>query len=273
MIIRPAPEAVKLFAATERSNYNTSCMDLSIVIPAYNESDRLRATLSTLVHYFSGSGIEWEIIVVDDGSEDRTPDTVAEYRSEQDDSIASNIRLKSISHQGKGAAVAAGVEDSQGSWVLMTDADLSTPITEWEHIEKELSNGAQVVAGSRQIRGAQVEIHQPWLRQSLGIMFGLMVRLLFRLPVIDSQCGFKGFQQDAAKKLFKDLSTPGYCFDVEILMRAREEGYSIVEVPVRWYNNPDSRLRISRDWIGILGELARLRFGHYRKGGSRGEGG
>ncbi|MFO8058008.1 MAG: glycosyltransferase family 2 protein [bacterium] len=244
-------------------------MDLSIVIPAYNESGRMRATLSTLVHYFSGTDLSWEIVVVDDGSEDGTVRTVEEYAKERDSATAANIRVKTIPHQGKGAAVAEGVKTAQGDWILMTDADLSTPVTEWERIEKELSNGAQVVAGSRQISGSQVEVHQPWLRQSLGIMFGFLVRLIFRLPVIDSQCGFKGFQREAALTLFNELSSSGFCFDVEVLLRARQYGFTIKEVPVRWYNHPDSRVRLSRDWPGVMKELFKLRFGHDRKGGPR----
>lgn len=225
--------------------------------------------MSTLVHYFSGSGLSWEIVIVDDGSEDNTSAIVREYIGEQDPLVAQNLRLKRIAHAGKGAAVAGGVEDSSGKWVLMTDADLSTPITEWEHIQKELENGFHVVAGSRQIEGSQVEVHQPWLRQSLGILFGVLVRTVFRLPVVDSQCGFKGFEREAAKILFQGLSTTGYCFDVEVLVKAQQRGYRITEVPVRWYNHPDSRVRIYRDWAGILRELVKLKLDSGRKGNLR----
>jgi len=233
-------------------------MDLSIVIPAYNESTRIRSTLDAVADYFSGAGASFEIIVVDDGSEDGTAGEVERWRDSRV-GAAGAVRVASIAHQGKGAAVAAGVAAAAGGMVLMSDADLSTPITEWPKFAKELADGAKVVIGSRQAEGAKIELRQPWLRQRLGLLFGRLARALFPMGVVDSQCGFKAFESAAAKDLFGALQTSGFCFDVELLLLARSRGIGISEVPVRWINHPDSKVRVWRDWPRVLYELWRIR--------------
>lgn len=232
-------------------------MDVSIVIPAYNESRRIGSTLKALAAYFKEGAGAAEIIVVDDGSVDGTVDAVMKFVSGREGSVS--VRTVSIPHQGKGAAVAAGVREARGKWILMTDADLSTPIAEWEKLAAALKEGAQVAVGSRQAPGARIERRQPWLRQQLGLMFGRLVGVLFQTGVKDSQCGFKAFEAQAAKILFQEIRARGYCFDVEILLRARSRGYRIVEVPVRWLNDADSKVRVLMDWPRILSELYLIR--------------
>jgi len=229
-------------------------MDLSVIIPAYNESGRIESTLAAVTDYLSGSEWTFEVLVVDDGSEDGTAELVGKWRGG-----AGEVRVLSIPHQGKGAAVAAGVGESKGRWVLMSDADLSTPIDEWPKLARLLSDGVKVAVGSRQIEGATVEKRQPWLRQRLGLMFGGLVRYFFPVGVIDSQCGFKAFESSAAKELFSEVEVSGYCFDIEILLLARSKGYKVVEVPVRWKNHPDSRVKVLHDLPGVLFELWSIR--------------
>jgi dolichyl-phosphate beta-glucosyltransferase len=247
-----------------------STMDLTIVIPAYNESQRIGATLKALALYFQDHADNEEIVVVDDGSEDGTVAAVNKFKGDYHGPL--DIRTVSIPHQGKGAAVAAGVMEARGKWVLMTDADLSTPIAEWVKLRAALTGGARVAVGSRQTAGAVIERHQPWVRQRLGLLFGRLVRALFKTGVIDSQCGFKAFDAQAAKTLFKDLRARGYCFDVEVLLRARSLGYAVAEVPVNWRDDPDSKVRVLRDWPAILMELYAIRK-EIRGAGPGGKGG
>ena len=147
------------FAANPLPHYNKCCMDVSIVIPAYNEANRIGTTLETIVRYFGAQSWSWEIIVADDGSEDHTASLVEDWAVSRESAVDGRLRVVRLAHRGKGAAVAVGVAQARGRWVLMTDADLSTPIAEWARVERELAAGAQVVAGSRQIAGARIEVH------------------------------------------------------------------------------------------------------------------
>ncbi len=135
---------------------------------------------------------------------------------------------------------------------------IGEPITEWSKFATELADGAKVVIGSRQAAGAKIETRQPWVRQRLGLLFGRLVRAVFPMGVVDSQCGFKAFESAAARELFGATKTSGFCFDVELLLLARSRGFEISEVPVRWSNHPDSKVRVWRDWPVVLLELWRI---------------
>lgn len=235
-------------------------MDVSVVIPAYNEANRIEGTLERVIDFFEGSAWSCEVIVIDDGSHDNTARVVGNWRQSRGGQEAkAQVSVITLPHQGKGAAVTEGVMAARGKWILMTDADLSTPINEWGKIFEALKNGAIVAAGSRQAQGAKVEKYQPVLRQVVGVLFGFLARLLFPVGVIDTQCGFKGFEAVAAKELFKDLRVSGFCFDLEVLLRARARGFSVVEIPVVWRNDPDSRVKLWRDWPQVLKELWLIR--------------
>jgi len=244
-------------------------MDISIIIPAYNEEDRIAPALDRVSEFFDRHGKEYETIVVDDGSTDSTVQICRQWKRANDSGY--RLRVLSIAHTGKGGAVAAGVEAAAGDWVLMTDADLSTPLSEWPGFEKRLEAGAQVVIGSRMAEGARVEKRQPLLRTSLGLLFGKLVNLAFPLGVKDSQCGFKAFQSEAAKELFSALVAKGFCFDVEVVLKARMRGYRLEEVPVTWINDENSRVSMARDWPGVLRELWLIKR-ELDAGGPEGEG-
>jgi dolichyl-phosphate beta-glucosyltransferase len=245
-------------------------MDLSVVIPAYNEAERIEATLSAVASYFEGQGRTFELVIADDGSADSTLAVVERWqRAWLPQSRFGSATVVQRPHQGKGAAVAAGVAAARGKWILMTDADLSAPITEWPKLEQALAEGAAIAVGSRQTLGSEIEVRQPWWRQSLGLAFGLLVRKVFPVGVVDSQCGFKAFPAAVAKELFAGLSTPGFCFDVEILLKARSRGLKVSEVPVKWRNHPDSRVRVFREWPRVIGELWRIRRTIPRSAGPR----
>jgi glycosyltransferase involved in cell wall biosynthesis len=212
---------------------------LSIVIPAYNEAARLPDTLARVDSYFSGRHIE--IIVVDDGSSDGTADLAR--RGVPGGAVP--IVIAFPENRGKGAAVRAGVLASTGEAVLYMDADLATDISSLDEFLKLLEDH-DVVVGSRAVPGATVH-NTTWLRTVMGRTFNGMVRLLTRLEVHDSQCGYKAFRGDAARLVFSLSTVDGFAFDPEVLMIGRALGLTITEVPVDWTAVEGSSVRPLRD--------------------------
>ncbi|SMB96522.1 dolichyl-phosphate beta-glucosyltransferase [Thermanaeromonas toyohensis ToBE] len=220
---------------------------LSIVIPAYNEEGRLAGTLKALRVYFSGQ--RYEIVVVDDGSYDRTAQ------------IARSFGCRVVQHScnlGKGAAVKSGVMASTGDPVLLTDADLAAPISEFPKLEAALARGADIAIGSREATGAKV-CRASFRRKLAGKVFNLMVRSITGLPYRDTQCGFKLFRGHVARALFSHAKCSGYCFDVEVLVLAREMGLKVEEVGVEWYDMPGSKVRMLRDGWRMFVEAVKIR--------------
>jgi dolichyl-phosphate beta-glucosyltransferase len=209
---------------------------LSIVIPAYNEEARLSRTLERLRRFCSGRGQAFEIVVVDDGSQDRTAEVAAAAGGPQ------TRVLRTATNRGKGHAVRAGMLAARGERRLMTDADLSTPIDELAALEAALAAGADVAIGSRAVAGARVEVHQSAYRESAGRAFNVLVRLLLLPDVHDTQCGFKLWSGAATQAVFPRLRIDGFCFDVEALYVARRLGLRIAELPVVWRNDAASRV-------------------------------
>jgi dolichyl-phosphate beta-glucosyltransferase len=242
-----------------------SFMDLSVVIPAYDEEKNIVKAISTISDYFSRRMESWEIIVVNDGSTDKTLEIVTNWIA---NNKSKDVKLLTIKHSGKGGAVTKGVLSSTGQTTLVTDTDLSTPVADWEKLEKALLNGADIAVGSRQVSGANVQKYQPLFRQGLGLIFGWMVRITFKVGVVDTQCGFKAFDGDIGRNIFKDIVSKGYCFDLEFLVKAKACGHKIKEVPVRWKNDPDSRVNIWKDWPQVLNELISIKreMKNYKKG-------
>ena len=228
---------------------------LSIVIPAYNEEKRLGLSLRKIMDYLDSRGLQAEIVVVDDGSSDQTAAVAKEIL--KDWPLARVLVLPK--NQGKGAAVREGVLQASGELILFSDADLSTPIEELEKMLPLAREGYEVVIASRALPGAEIKRKQSWLREHMGKTFNLFVRLLLIKGIKDTQCGFKLFQQEAARKIFSLVQCQGFAFDVEVLWWARKFGYKIAQVPVVWVNSPESRVRLIRSSIKMFLDLVKIK--------------
>jgi dolichyl-phosphate beta-glucosyltransferase len=222
---------------------------LSIVIPAYDEEQRLPRTLERLAAWLRAWGRPHEVLVVDDGSRDGT---VAAARA------AGAAVLANDRNRGKGYSVRRGMLAARGALRLMTDADLSTPIEELPRLVARIEEGCGVAIGSRALPGARIEIRQPWYRENMGRVFNLMVRGLALPGLRDTQCGFKLFTAEAARDAFADARLDGFSFDVEALYLARKRGHRVCEIPVVWRNDAASRVTLSSGLRAFL-DLARIR--------------
>lgn len=232
-----------------------SAPDLSVVIPAFNETNRLPPTVRAVEQYLRQSNRRSELIIVDDGSTDGTADVV-------DRMIREGLKLHVLKHdhnRGKGAAVRTGMLAATGEVVLFTDADLSTPIADVERLLDAITAGADVAIGSRALDRSLIEVHQPWLRDRMGRVFNLFVQAILLPGLKDTQCGFKAFRRSAARDLFSVTESDGFEFDTEVLYRARRTGLAICEVPVHWRNNPDTRVNALLDSPKMFLALFRIR--------------
>jgi len=232
-------------------------MQLSVVIPAYNEARRIRPSLQRVWEYLCvnyGAG-GFEIIVVDDGSTDSTVTFVEQFRSHAPEVTLIRFAL----NQGKGAAVRAGMVAAIGDAVLFSDADLSTPIEEVEPALQLIREGSDVVIGSRALVGSHILVRQTLLRESLGRLFNRLIRAFLGIPFQDTQCGFKLFRREAARAVFQRARIDGFAFDVEALLLALQLGYVVRELPVRWVNDPESRVTLWRHPAQMLADLWRIR--------------
>jgi glycosyltransferase involved in cell wall biosynthesis len=220
---------------------------LSIVIPAYDEEKRLPGTLERITSYLkSGKWKFSEVIVVDDGSRDGTVRVAEEFRAR----VPSVRVLRNPGNRGKGYSVRHGMMEAKGDWTLFTDADLSTPIEELEKVWTAAQEArAQVAIGSRALNRSLIGVHQPFFRESAGKLFNLTARVVTGLPFWDTQCGFKLFQANAAREIFRRQRLERFGFDVEVLFIARKLGYSTIEVPVRWNDMAGTK-------VGAVGGLA-----------------
>jgi dolichyl-phosphate beta-glucosyltransferase len=229
---------------------------LSVVIPAYNEEQRLPRTIENIEHYLDGRHISYELILVDDGSTDGTRQ-VMEAAAERNQ----NVRIEALpANRGKGRALATGVAVARGGEVLVTDADLSTPIEELEKLQAALTAGAGVAIASRSIRGSQVEIAQPVYRVLMGKVFNLIVQVVLLPGIWDTQCGFKLFRADVARPAFAALTTDGFGYDPEALYLAKRRGERIVEVPVVWRNSAPTKVMPFRSSLDMFKHVVRVRF-------------
>jgi dolichyl-phosphate beta-glucosyltransferase len=234
---------------------NPTGIFLSIVIPAFNEERRVGASLEKIREYLARKPFASEVIVVDDGSTDRTAEVAREALGGQAPSRVIRLEL----NQGKGYAVKTGVLASVGETVLFTDADLSTPIEELDKFLSRLAEGFDVVIGSRALPGCDIRVRQARPREAMGKFFNRLVRLLVMKGCPDTQCGFKAFRRAAAMELFARLETRGFSFDVELLVLAKKLGYRVAELPVIWCNSPPSRVRMAQSSWEMLKELIRIR--------------
>lgn len=233
-------------------------MNLSVIIPAYNEEDRLPATLSDAHAWLAAySGKTFEILVVDDGSTDNTCNKVRGLMSYMPE-------LKLVQqpvNRGKGAAVRRGMLEARGDVRLFMDADHSTHISEIEKVFPAIQAGADVVAASRQHPESNIHQHQSWLRENMGKSFNLLMRTMVGLDMQDTQCGFKAFTAPAAEAIFNRQKLDGFSFDVEILYLAHKLGLKTVEIPVRWVNEPNSKVSM-RAGAAAFADILRIRRMH-----------
>lgn len=225
-----------------------------MIVPAYNEEERLGRTLARLNEYFQGVDYAWTVTVVSDGSRDGTPQVVSEFAAQHP-----GFALDHYSpNRGKGHAVRRGMLSADAEWLLFTDADLASPIEEIEKLWAAATN-APIAIGSRPLKDSKLEIRQPWYREFLGRCFNVAVQLLAIRGIADTQCGFKLFRQDVAHEVFRRCKTDGFGFDFEALMIAHDLGFPIAEVPVRWAHQEGSKVVLLRDGPRMLGDLVRLR--------------
>lgn len=233
---------------------------LTIVIPAFNEEKRLESSLEKMAEFTSGLFASVEMIVVDDGSSDRTA-SIARRFSENHKDSGPECRVISFSeNRGKGAAVRQGMLEASGDLALLTDADLSTPIEELAKLLRVMEErAADMVIGSRALKSSLVRVHQPWYREYGGKVFNLLVRLITMLPFHDTQCGFKLFRLRACRTLFAGQKTDRFAFDVEILYRAVKSGLTVVEEPVVWDHSAGSTVNMLPDSLRTFWDLVRIR--------------
>lgn len=230
---------------------------LSIVIPAYNEANRLSPTLREIDKYIGGFDYQVELIVVNDGSEDKTSDVVLSFAPE-----SRNLKvrlLENVGNRGKGYSVKRGVLESVGEIVLMADADNSTPITEYDKLAPWLDRGYDVVIGSRDMPDSVLDPPQPWWRKVGGGIFRRMRRAMLLSHIKDTQCGFKCFTRKAGRAIFTQVIVDGFAFDCEVLALAEKLDFKVREVGVYWVNNDDSRVRPVRDFMKALKSLSQIR--------------
>ena len=231
---------------------------LSIVIPAYNEADRIRDGVAQVIDYVTQRHFHTELIVVDDGSHDDTAEIAEQAVAER---LPLTI-LRNATNQGKGYSVQRGILEANGQYAGFVDADMSTPISQVDRLLEALAGGADVAIGSRAVPAATIEQHQPWWRETSGKLFGLFTRLVLLPGIYDSQCGFKFFTRAAAREIFSHQKLSAWAFDAELLYLARRLGYTIAQIPVRWRNDPETKVKILRDGPRMLADILRIRALH-----------
>jgi len=229
---------------------------LSVVIPAHDEADRLATTLRRISGYLDERRIDSEVLVVDDGSRDATPEVARRLLDGRRGRV-----LRRTERGGKGAAVRLGVAEAAGRWVLVTDADLSTPIEEYGRLaDVARDRDRDVVIGSRAVAGSRVEVRQHVVRETLGKAFNVLMRAMTGLPFRDTQCGFKLFDRKRTKPLFERMVVDGFAWDVELLFLCVRFGLRVEEIPVVWRNDPKTTVSLLADPPRMLLDLLRVRW-------------
>ena len=228
---------------------------ISVIIPVYNESARILPSLRRLDEYLRGHFRGFELIVVNDGSSDKTEDLVVRAKKEIPSIKYSGYK----ENRGKGYAIRQGVALSTGNLILVSDADLSTPIEELEKLLVPYDNGYHVVIGSRGLEASSIVVRQPWWREFMGKAFNRIVRVLLLEGFKDTQCGFKLFHGNIGRELFRDAAIDRFAYDVEVLYLAMKAGYKVKEVPVKWLNSPHSTVRPIKDSLQMVKDLVKIK--------------
>jgi glycosyltransferase involved in cell wall biosynthesis len=231
---------------------------LSIIIPAYNEEKRLPTTLTKVAEFVSAQSFPIEVVVVENGSSDRTWEIAKQFEERY-----KNFRILKEEQRGKGLAVRRGMLEALGEYRFMCDADLSMPLEEIARFLPPLLTDFDVAIGSREAAGS-IRYDEPLHRHWGGRMINLLIRLLALPGMHDTQCGFKCFRAPVAEVLFKRQTLGGWSFDIEILFIARDMGYKIVEIPIPWYFNSDSKVSPGRDAIKMAIDILKIRWNAFR---------
>jgi len=234
-------------------------MKLSIIIPAYNEEKGIAKALQEIDKYTKQQNYEYEIIVVNDGSKDRTAEVVQKMMPQ----IKGLRLIDNTKNHGKGFVVKQGLLEAKGEIRLFTDADNSTSIDQVEKMWPEFENGYDIVIGSRDVKGATLEPPQPWYRRILGNVFNLFVQTSLGLwGIWDTQCGFKALNKDSVQNVLPKCKIDRWAFDPEILALAKKQGFKIKEVPVHWINRAQSRVKLfgPNSMITMLREILQIKW-------------
>lgn len=246
--------------ATRGAGADAASDRATLVVPAYNERNRVAGSLRSIAEWRRGrpGGWDWDVILVDDGS---TDETAAIARATAAEAGLPLDILRHAKNRGKGAAIRTGVLASSGDPVLVTDTDLSTPLSEWVKLAERLPTHP-IAIGSRAVDEALVRRRQPFYRRLLGKGGNLLVRAFAVRGISDTQCGFKLFRGDVARTLFGAARIDGFAYDMEVLHLARRRGIAIAEVPVLWFHSPESKVSVLRDALPTLWDLLRIRWIH-----------
>lgn len=229
--------------------------ELSVIVPAYNEQDRLPRTLERIRDYVRRAHPSSEVIVIDDGSTDHTVEAARTLQTQMPELhlISSSVNC------GKGYSVRTGMLAARAPIALFTDADLSAPIEEADKLLAALAS-ADIAIGSRALDRSMIQVHQSRAREFAGILFNRVVRLATGLPLEDTQCGFKAFRMDRARIIFEQQTIHDFGFDPEILFLAQRHGLRIVEIPVLWAHDPRTKVNVVGDSLRMFGDLWQIRW-------------
>jgi dolichyl-phosphate beta-glucosyltransferase len=233
-------------------------VDVSIVVPAYNEERRLPPTLIDMIDYFDRQSFTYEIVVVDDGSRDGTGEVVKKFER-----VREQVKLIQLpKNQGKGHAVRLGVLNTRGKTILFADADGATPIGEFSKLYSAIQSGSEIVIGSRALTSTDTKVSTSVHRRLLGRIFNRWVNTVLLPDITDTQCGFKMFSRNTAQFLFKNQSSDRFSFDVELLYIARKAAIPVKEVAINWNNIPGSKVNLVVDSLKMLRDVLRFRVLH-----------
>jgi len=246
------------------SSSATSALELSVIVPSFNEEARLPHSLDLIAAYLNSANRSTEVLVVDDGSNDRTAEVAASFT----DRIANLRVLKNGENRGKGYSVRHGMQEARGEYVLFTDADLSAPIEEADKLLSALQQ-FDIAIGSRALNRDLIDVHESHFREFAGIIFNRIVRIVLWLPFVDTQCGFKAFRRERCRIIFEQQRIERFGFDPELLYLARHHGLKATEIPVRWSHSPATKINMMRDSIQMFVDVFTVRWnsllGRYRR--------
>lgn len=228
-------------------------IDFSIIVPVYNEEKRIPRSIDQIFNFFNSCGDAVEVIFVNDGSADNTQKVLESYQAKHGFKI-----IKYDKNRGKGYAVRSGATSAGGRWIIFFDVDLAAPLSEFLHFKSFVAEGDRIIIGSRRLTNSQINKREHWMREFLGVGFSWLSR--FFVPgIADFTCGFKCFSREAAAEIFRVARINRWVFDTELLYIAKLKRIPVRQMPIEWSHNDDSRVRVMRDAIVSLKELAQIK--------------